>query len=45
MTRRRLAFLMAAVILLPVLAACGKKSALEPPSDAKQEYPRQYPTR
>ncbi len=45
MTRRRLTFLMAAVILLPILAACGRKSALEPPPEAKQEYPRQYPTR
>ncbi|WP_297019138.1 lipoprotein [Thalassospira sp.] len=33
-----------AIMLGLSVAACGKKGPLEPPTDAGQEYPRDYPT-
>ncbi len=32
-----------AIMLGPSVAACGKKSPLEPPTDKGYEYPRDYP--
>lgn len=31
------------VVLLAVLAGCGKVGAVQPPPDADPAYPRQYP--
>jgi predicted small lipoprotein YifL len=33
-----------AIMLGLSVAACGKKGPLEPPTDAGQEYPRDYPS-
>ena len=33
-----------AILLGLSVAACGKKGPLEPPTDAGNEYPRDYPT-
>ena len=45
MSRRRHAWPWIAVVLAVSVAACGKKSALEPPDDtaASYTYPRTYP--
>jgi len=33
-----------AIMLGLSVAACGKKGPLEPPTDAGQDYPRNYPS-
>jgi predicted small lipoprotein YifL len=44
MARGVKAFLLIALVVLP-LASCGKKGPLEPPPDApKTQYPRVYPS-
>lgn len=45
-SRRRLLARMAALVMLPSLAAlsgCGRKGDLEPPPDRSAAYPRSYP--
>jgi predicted small lipoprotein YifL len=36
-------FLMA-LMLSPVLSACGKKGKIQPPNGEKTNFPREYPT-
>ncbi|MDP6175166.1 MAG: hypothetical protein QGF09_13460 [Rhodospirillales bacterium] len=43
--RKHLLILLILVVALPVLSACGKKSALKYPEGEKTDYPRQYPSK
>ena len=40
---RRIIIAMLALMLVASIAACGKKSDLDPPPGEKSEYPRTYP--
>jgi hypothetical protein len=42
--RRRVALLVALMLLALPLAACGKRAAPEPPADQPNTYPRIYPS-
>lgn len=44
MTRRRWLTLLVVLLMLPAIAACGRKASLDPPPGEKSEYPRTYPT-
>jgi predicted small lipoprotein YifL len=41
--RRSTAFALLLLLALPLLAACGKKGAPEPPPGEPNTYPRAYP--
>lgn len=43
-TSRLLALVLAAAMLALPLAACGKKSLPQPPTDQPQTYPGKYPS-
>jgi predicted small lipoprotein YifL len=42
--RRRIALIVALVLLALPLAACGKRGPLEPPANEPNVYPRVYPS-
>lgn len=44
MTRRRWLTLLVILVMLPVMAACGRKASVEPPPGEEIEFPRTYPT-
>ncbi|MCC9620770.1 lipoprotein [Thalassospira sp. MA62] len=42
---KRSTILTLAIVLGLSVAACGRKGPLEPPTDAGNEYPRDYPSK